>query len=128
MQIFKNCKQFIATVPFLSYSLTKTEDIDTDGEDHCLIGKTMVHTDAGKIPIRQLAGTQGRVLSSDGKYHRYTQCRKTQENVDVFTMELEDGSSVTATANHRFMLKDGTWKRLDELEIGDELKEVSHAG
>lgn len=35
MQIFKNCKQFIATVPFLSYSLTKTEDIDTNGEDHC---------------------------------------------------------------------------------------------
>jgi hypothetical protein len=34
MQIFKNCTQFIATVPFLSYSLTKTEDIDTDGEDH----------------------------------------------------------------------------------------------
>lgn len=34
MQVFKNCRQFIATVPFLSYSLTKPEDVDTAGEDH----------------------------------------------------------------------------------------------
>lgn len=31
---FKNCKNFIRTVPALVYDETKVEDIDTDGEDH----------------------------------------------------------------------------------------------
>lgn len=31
---FKSCTEFIRTVPMLIYDDTKTEDIDTDGEDH----------------------------------------------------------------------------------------------
>lgn len=34
MQVFSTCKDFIRTIPALSYSLTKPEDIDSDGEDH----------------------------------------------------------------------------------------------
>lgn len=36
MYIFKNCKAFIRTAPLLQYDDHKPEDIDTDGEDHCL--------------------------------------------------------------------------------------------
>lgn len=32
--VFNTCKNFIRTVPTLPYSQTKTEDIDTDAEDH----------------------------------------------------------------------------------------------
>ena len=32
--IFKNCKDFIRTVPNLVYDLYDVEDVDTDGEDH----------------------------------------------------------------------------------------------
>ena len=100
------------------------EDVDTDGEDHCLIGNTLVWTDQGKRPIRALVGTAGRVLSSDGCYHTYHGARRTRRQAEVFTVELEDGSTVTATANHRFLLADGTWKRLDQLRPGDDLKKV----
>ena len=34
LQVFKNCTQFIRTLPMLVYSLTKVEDVDTDCEDH----------------------------------------------------------------------------------------------
>lgn len=34
MYVFKNCVDFIRTIPTLPYSLTKPEDIDTDAEDH----------------------------------------------------------------------------------------------
>ena len=34
MYVFKNCKDFIRTIPMLMYSDTKVEDIDTDLEDH----------------------------------------------------------------------------------------------
>jgi len=32
--VFKNCKQFIRTIPLLVYDEHNVEDIDTDGEDH----------------------------------------------------------------------------------------------
>ena len=128
LYVFNTCRDFIRTIPSLAYSERDVEDIDTAGEDHCLVGDTLVHTDCGIVPIQCLVGTSGCVLSDDGRYHAYTDCRKTQTGVNVFTVELEDGSSVTATANHRFMMQDGTWRRLDELRPGDELKEISHAG
>lgn len=34
MYVFKNCKNFIRTVPTLIYDETKVEDLDTEGEDH----------------------------------------------------------------------------------------------
>ena len=32
--VFKNCKNFIRTIPLLQYDEHKVEDLDTDGEDH----------------------------------------------------------------------------------------------
>ena len=34
MYVFRNCKDFIRTIPLLQYSETEPEDLDTDGEDH----------------------------------------------------------------------------------------------
>lgn len=34
LQVFKNCKQFIRTIPALVYDEKHIEDIDTEGEDH----------------------------------------------------------------------------------------------
>ena len=128
LYVFNTCHNFIRTVPNLVYDEKNVEDVDTDGEDHaydqCLRGDTLVWTSEGKKPIEDMP-TEGYVLSSDGEYHRYHDKRKTQENVPVFTVVMDDGTTVTATANHPFKLKDGTWKRLDELEEGDELWSMS---
>lgn len=35
MYVFSGCREFIRCIPALVYSETKTEDVDTDGEDHC---------------------------------------------------------------------------------------------
>lgn len=32
--VFKNCRNFIRTIPMLQYDEHKPEDLDTDGEDH----------------------------------------------------------------------------------------------
>jgi len=124
LYLFRTCTDWIRTVPSLPYSATKVEDVDTNAEDHCVIGDTKVLTDKGWLTIKDLSDTIGYVVSHDGKLHKYADCRKTQEQVDVYTVTMDDGRSVTATPNHRFMLKDGTWKRLDELSIGDEMMEV----
>ena len=119
--VFNTCKHFIRTIPSLMYSETQVEDIDTKMEDHCLVGDTKVWTSGGLEDIKSLVGTEGYAMSSDGDYHRYHDVRLTQHNVDVYTVTLDDGSTITATPNHRFMLADGSWKRLDELCEGDEL-------
>lgn len=124
MYVFNTCKAFIRTVPALVYDETKTEDVDTQGEDHCLSGDTLVWTENGKKEIQQLCGTSGKVYSHDGKLHAYFDVRKTQSNVDVFLLELEDGTKIKATLNHRFLLNDGTWKTLKEIQPGDELVQL----
>lgn len=128
LQVFETCKDFIRTFPTLPYSQTKVEDVDTDAEDHCVVGNTKVLTDQGWLTIEDHLDTMRYVISHDGVPHRCYDVRKTQENVDVFTLETEDGRKVTATANHRFMMADGSWKRLDQLRPGDQLAEVAYAG
>ena len=123
--VFNTCKHFIRTIPSLMYSETQVEDIDTKMEDHCLVGDTKVWTSGGLEDIKSLVGTEGYAMSSDGDYHRYHDVRLTQHNVDVYTVTLDDGSTITATPNHRFMLADGSWKRLDELCEGDELWSIN---
>lgn len=122
--VFNNCKHFIRTIPALLYSETDVEDVDTKMEDHCLIGTTRVWTDEGLKQIQDMVGTEGKVYSSDGKLHEYSDVRMTRRNIPVYTLTLEDGSTVTATENHRFMLSDGTWKRLDELKEDDDLWQI----
>lgn len=124
MYVFNTCKDWIRTVPTLPYSTKKPEDVDSDAEDHCVTGDTLVLTDQGWLQIKDFTDTIRYVVSHDGDLHRCYDVRKTQTNVPVFTIETEDGRKVTATANHRFMLADGTWKRLDELIPGDDLMEV----
>jgi hypothetical protein len=127
LYVFKTCKHMIRTLPALVYDEKNVEDIDTAGEDHCLIGATKVLTPEGPIEIRSLVGTEGFAYSRDGSLHRYRDVRKTQEHVPVYKVTLEDGTEISATKNHRFLLKDGTWKRLDELREGDDLWQMSQS-
>jgi hypothetical protein len=51
------------------------------------------------------------------------------ENVKTYTLELEDGTKLTGTENHRFLVKeewrkDTSWKRLDELKKNDILLKI----
>lgn len=44
----------------------------------------------------------------------------------VYEIVLRNGMSLKATANHRHMMSDGRWRRVDHLSIGDSL--MVHAG
>ncbi len=39
----------------------------------------------------------------------------------VFELTTESGKQIKATADHRFMVSDGEWKRLEQLRVGDSL-------
>lgn len=122
MYVFKGCKNLIRTLPSLIYDDRKVEDLNTDGEDHCLTGDTLVLTDGGYKQLASLVGTTGKVMSHDGKYHGYHDVRLTRRQANVYAVELEDGTKIHCTDDHRFMLPSGEWIHAKDLTAGTELK------
>ena len=45
--------------------------------------------------------------------------RKTGEDVDVYKITLDNGESVKFTAEHLFLMRDGSYKQVSELKTGD---------
>lgn len=81
--------------------------------DHCLHPDTRVHTDRGLIPIRELVGTEGRVLTLGGRWADYRNCRLTARSQRVVRVTFSDGSSVICTPDHRFMTPNGWVQAVD---------------
>jgi hypothetical protein len=58
LQVFDNCHYLIETLPIMEYSKSiraNKEDLNTRGlDDACLVGETLVMTDKGEIPIKNI--------------------------------------------------------------------------
>ena len=103
------CRNAIRTIPTLIHSESLVEDLDTDGEDHCFDKETVVRTKLGKKRLSDLIGENGFVLSHDGKWHEFDNCRLTRKSKETVKLTFSDGHSVISTKDHRFMLSDGSW-------------------
>lgn len=94
----------------------------------CLDGDTEIKTDAGDKKLIDLVGKQIKVVSVDenGNERISNECTvmPTLKTDEEYQIELENGSVITCTASHRFLLKNGEYKRADELTEEDELFEV----
>lgn len=91
----------------------------------CLDGKTKVITDEGIFPIESLENKNIRVYTVDNEGNvvlsDYCTVKMTAESNEEYQIELEDGSVLKCTPNHRFMLKDGSYKEAQYLTEEDEL-------
>lgn len=102
--------------------------------DYCLSGDTVVPLlDGTEATLKALADKyedsderfwvysfdtkSGRIVP--GKAYRP---RLTAQDEETLLVTLDSGEGVQATPWHPFMMKDGTYKRADELEPGDSLK------
>lgn len=94
----------------------------------CLKGDTEIITSKGIQPIQFVSDQTLHVLQYD--YHRKEYCyaeaqiRLTKYVTETIKIELEDGSIIEGTPDHRIMLSDGSYKRLDELTEEDDVLEV----
>jgi len=100
-------------------------------EVKCLSADTKIATIDGDQPIAQVV----RRIQKNEKVHVYSwdaekNCTAIHQAVngwktgiqrDVWAVEFDNGEVVKATENHLFMLRDGTYRRLDELRAGDSL-------
>jgi len=97
------------------------------GPDYqCVTGDTVVPLlDGTDVPIRDLVdrdkfwvysiNDDGEVVPGLGHSARRT------KKAEVWEIELDSGEIVRCSDNHPFMLRDGSWKRADELEPDDSL-------
>lgn len=120
---FDTARDFIRTVPLLQHDADRAEDVDTDGEDHCFVGSTLVDTGNGSVPIADLVGTDG-LVNSIGGLKKYRLCRVTQRDMPVVRLRFDNGRSVTCTPNHQFLLISGQWERADRL-LGQSVSRLS---
>ena len=96
----------------------------------CMTGDTVIKTDLGYRRLDELAGSRVHVYSQS----RYNQV-VTREPCDVvltkyvneiYEIELEDGTVLKCTGDHKLMVADGTYKRVMDLSESDELMDTMY--
>jgi stage V sporulation protein R len=94
----------------------------------CLRAGSRLFTDRGLITMAELVGDRsGQGVIHDGDAPRRVYDRNVildHEVVDVITRR---GLKLGGSTNHRVMLSDGSWRRLDELRVADRVR-VSGSG
>jgi len=91
------------------------------GLNPCLAGDTLVPTDDGIKRIDELAGSSHVIWDGEGNKVK-AKFEQTSPSASVIKVSLSDGSDITCTPNHRFVLDDGTFIRADKLTKGAKLK------
>ena len=95
----------------------------------CLDGETIIKTTEGDFKLKDLENKEIKVYSLNNENQlvesdicTVTPTIKTNEEYEI---ELEDGSIIKCTPNHKFMLKDGTYKEAQYLTEDDELMDMN---
>ncbi len=136
LKIFSTCRYLIRSIPMLQEDEMDSDKVsdapasDNHGYDCCLTGDTLVDTVDGQLAIKDLVGKRGYVyccnkndsgIAAIGKFH---DVRCTQKDVDVYEVELEDGRSIKATAEHQILTAEG-WRSLQDLTCEDEIIDLA---
>ena len=92
----------------------------------CLDGNTIISTVDGDKQIKDLENTiiQVYCINEFGDVVLSEPCeiKQTAKTSDIYEIELEDGTILRCTSNHKFMLKDGSYKEAQYLIELDDLK------
>lgn len=99
-QIATSCANLVRTLPDLVHDENHVEDVDTEGEDHCLAGDTLVLTTRGwqtikDLPYAKITGTDAQVIK----------------------ITTETGKVLLCTPNHKVLSPEG-WVLAETLKIG----------
>ena len=91
----------------------------------CLDGDVKIKTKDGIYKLSDLVNKEISVVSIDDQgnqiYSNTCTVKPTIKTNEEYQIELEDGTIIKCTPNHRFKLKDGTYKEAQYLTESDEL-------
>lgn len=124
--VFNTCKGVIDDIMAIQHDEKNVSDCATKPHEithRCISGDTLICTTDGFVPIRDLAGKEGTCYCWNGEEittSTYHSACITQDAAEVFEVEMEDGTKLKATANHKVLTAAG-WKMLSELSVGDDV-------
>ena len=79
----------------------------------CLHPDTSVITKVGNVRIKDLVGESGYVLTINGVWAEFKNCRKTRSDSEMVTVVFKNGSKVSCTPDHLFLTENGWVKAVD---------------
>lgn len=105
--------------------------VEGDSAGGCFSGDTQIALADGRslsfldLIAEQASGKENfcYTIRADGKIglERIVNARMTKANAGVIRITLDNGEAITCTPDHRFMLRDGTYKPAAELTTSDSL-------
>jgi hypothetical protein len=107
LYFFEQAAHHIRTLPLQQRDKKKPEDIDSDLEDHCFVYDTPIITDKGTKFIGELVGTIGKVLTVNGEFVDFFNCRLTRKKANLMKVIFTDGHSVICTPDEKFLTTKG---------------------
>lgn len=90
----------------------------------CIGGDTLVNTIDGDIAISNLENKLTRVIDKDGNVSSNTISLKTKDSTEYLQIILEDGTILKCSEDHKFLLKNGEYKKAKDLTTIDILFDV----
>ncbi|MGC8800723.1 SpoVR family protein [Chloroflexus sp.] len=88
----------------------------------CLHGDSLIVTDRGLIPIRDVVTQRLTARVSDGQRQQTVYDWNVFTAYPTVTIRTRTGLTLTGSHNHRILLANGEWRRLDELHCGDQVR------
>jgi hypothetical protein len=106
-----------------------SQDTHSLGQDiFCITGDTVISTVIGDMRIEDIPeGSIIHVYSEDNRnIVESNECtvKKMGEVTELYHLTLEDGTVLKFTGDHRLKLTDGTYKKVSELTVNDDIVEV----
>jgi len=75
----------------------------------CLHPDSEIITDKGVRKIIDMVGTEGHVLTIDGKWNDYKNCRMTRADAELVKVTYSDGHELVCTPDHKLLSYEGEW-------------------
>ena len=85
----------------------------------CCQFETKLFTSAGVLKIGELVEGRKSLQVSDGSVLRQVYDWAKFENYETVKIRTRRGLEIEGSVNHRVMLPDGSWRRLDEFKLGE---------
>lgn len=116
IMIHRSCTNCIREFGLYSWDDRSSEDTVIKENDHCLTGDTLVMTENGEKPIKELVGTTGNVWSfnvftGESELKPYKDCRVTQKQVPIWELRTSSGKTIKGTLDHMVLTEIG-WLEL----------------
>lgn len=128
IKISPSCKNWLREVKGYVWDENALEDRPIKIDDHCLTGDTIVDTENGSRPIKDLVGKTGKVWSYNiekqiPELKSFKDVRCTSKKAKILKITLEDGRKIKCTHDHPILTKSG-YVVATSLKCGDEIIEL----